>query len=106
METKEEIARETKFLQARNDYGLNARLGYPRIMDETDRQICDAFEAGKNWADENPKPNLVDIDKAVEWLKSLDFKIYNEQKQGLYIWYTIFNKDKFIESFKKEMEGE
>ena len=21
------------------------------------------------WADENPKPNLVDIDKAVEWLK-------------------------------------
>lgn len=69
METKTELIRENKFLSAKNDYGLNARKGYPRVMDETDRQICDAFEAGKNWADENPKSNLVDIDKAVEWLK-------------------------------------
>ena len=65
-----ELIRENKYLSARNDYGLNARLGYPRIMDETDWQICNAFEAGKNWADENPKPGLVDINKAVKWLKT------------------------------------
>lgn len=94
METKAELIRENKYLSARNDYGLNARLGYPRIMDETDRQICNAFEAGKNWADENPKPNLVDIDKVVEWLKihmpfgEVDFDYRNE----------------IIEDFKKAME--
>lgn len=88
-----ELIRENKYLSARNDYGLNARLGYPRIMDETDRQICNAFEAGKNWADENPKPNLVDIDKAVKWLKihmpfgEVDFDYRNE----------------IIEDFKKAM---
>ena len=48
--------------------------------------------------------NRETVNKVVEWLKSLDFEIYNEQKQGVYIWYTIFNKDKFIESFKKAME--
>ena len=36
MESNAELIRENKYLSARNDYGLNARLGYPRIMDETD----------------------------------------------------------------------
>ena len=64
------------------------------------------FINGAKWTDEHPSQELKRqiVNKAVEWLKSLDFEIYNEQKQGLYIWYTIFNKDKFIESFKRAME--
>ena len=95
MESQEELIRENKFLSARNDYGLNARLGYPRIMDETDRQICDAFEAGKNWADENPKPGLVDINKAVKWLKENEAKYWSSKYD---------TPQRLLDDFKKAME--
>lgn len=36
-------------LGAANDYVLNIRKGYPRVMDETDRYIRDAFLAGAEW---------------------------------------------------------
>ena len=32
--------------EAINNYVLNVRKGYPRVMDETDRYICNAFKAG------------------------------------------------------------
>ena len=32
--------------EATNNYVLNVRKGYPRVMDETDRYICNAFKAG------------------------------------------------------------
>ena len=32
-----------------NNYGRNIRLGYPRVMDETDKYICNAFKAGAEW---------------------------------------------------------
>ena len=99
METKAELIRENKFLSARNDYGLNARKGYPRIMDETDRQICNAFEAGKNWVDEKPKPNLVDIDKAVEWLKGHAYR-YKEHSD------TAYNDLDLVRDFKQAMMKE
>ena len=35
--------------EAANNYGLTARLGYPRVMDETDRYIYNAFKAGAEW---------------------------------------------------------
>lgn len=35
--------------EATNNYVLNVRKGYPRVMDETDRYICNAFKAGANW---------------------------------------------------------
>ena len=34
---------------ATNNYCVNVRKGYPRVMDETDRYICNAFKAGANW---------------------------------------------------------
>ena len=36
-------------MEAANEYGLNARLGYPRIMDETDKLIVKAFREGAKW---------------------------------------------------------
>ena len=35
--------------EASNNYVLNVRKGYPRVMDETDRYICNAFKAGAQW---------------------------------------------------------
>ena len=36
-----------------NNYCVNVRKGYPRVMDETDRYICNAFKAGAQWQKEN-----------------------------------------------------
>lgn len=35
--------------EAANNYGIDIRLGYPRVMDETDRYIYNAFKAGSEW---------------------------------------------------------
>ena len=35
--------------EAANNYGRNIRLGYPRVMDETDKYIYNAFKAGAEW---------------------------------------------------------
>ena len=35
--------------EAANNYGIDIRLGYPRVMDETDRYIYNAFKAGAEW---------------------------------------------------------
>ena len=34
---------------AANNYGVDVRFGYPRVMDETDRYIYNAFKAGAKW---------------------------------------------------------
>lgn len=64
------MTREEEKTQAANNYGLNARLGYPRVMDETDKLICQAFKAGFDYSDEHPRKGLVDIEKACEYLES------------------------------------
>jgi len=35
--------------EAAEEYGIDIRLGYPRVMDETDRYIYNAFKAGAEW---------------------------------------------------------
>ena len=35
--------------EAANNYGRDIRLGYPRVMDETDKYIYNAFKAGAEW---------------------------------------------------------
>lgn len=35
--------------EATNNYCVNVRKGYPRVKDETDRYICNAFKAGAQW---------------------------------------------------------
>ena len=40
---------EYDLMEASNEYGLNARLGYPRFMDETDKMIVKAFKDGAKW---------------------------------------------------------
>ena len=35
--------------RAANEYVLNIRKGYPRVMDKTDRYIKNAFKAGSQW---------------------------------------------------------
>ena len=44
--------------EATNNYILNVRKGYPRIMDETDKYICNAFKAGAKWQKEQIKENI------------------------------------------------
>ena len=39
-------------MEATNNYCVVVRKGYPRVMDETDRYICNAFKAGANWQKE------------------------------------------------------
>ena len=45
---------------ATNNYCVNARKGYPRVMDETDRYICNAFKAGANWQKEQFEKNRLE----------------------------------------------
>ena len=40
-------------VDATNNYCVNVRKGYPRVMDETDRYICNAFKAGAKWQKEH-----------------------------------------------------
>lgn len=49
---KEEPASED-LMDATNNYCVNVRKGYPRVMDETDRYICNAFKAGAKWKKEH-----------------------------------------------------
>ena len=35
--------------EAANNYSVDIRLGYPRVMDETDRFIYNAFKSGAEW---------------------------------------------------------
>ena len=39
-------------MMAANNYTVDIRLGYPRIMDETDKFIYNAFVAGAEWQKE------------------------------------------------------
>jgi len=48
---KEESVSED-LIEATNNYCVNVRKGYPRVMDETDRYICNAFKAGAKWQKE------------------------------------------------------
>ena len=45
---------------ATNNYCVNARKGYPRVMDETDRYICNAFKAGAKWQKDRIMLNTID----------------------------------------------
>ena len=48
-----DVIDEYKLMNAANDYTLNIRKGYSRVMDETDVYIRNAFEAGAKWAASN-----------------------------------------------------
>lgn len=45
---------------ATNNYCVNVRKGYPRVMDETDRYIYNAFTAGAKWQKEHLMANAVE----------------------------------------------
>lgn len=44
---------ELKLMEAAENYTVNIRKGYPRVMDETDKYIIAAFEAGAKWYMDN-----------------------------------------------------
>lgn len=67
---------------AKQNYNLNfseaqdyiSKRGLDVVWNDCDifideHHITESVANVLKWADENPKPNLVDIDKAVEWLK-------------------------------------
>lgn len=45
-------------IDATNNYCVNVRKGYPRVMDETDRYICNAFKAGANWQEKQDQSTI------------------------------------------------
>lgn len=64
--------------EATNNYVLNARKGYQRVMDETDRYICNAFKAGAKW---QKAKTLSDMKKAVTG-KMFQFSMENVEVWG------------------------
>lgn len=48
-------------MEATNNYCVNVRKGYPRVMDETDRYICNAFKAGAQWQKEQIMKDATDV---------------------------------------------
>ena len=54
-----------KLMDAANDYTMNVRKGYPRVMDETDVYIRNAFEAGAQWAASNIQ-SAIPTDEKIE----------------------------------------
>ena len=49
-------------VDATNNYCVNVRKGYPRVMDETDRYICNAFKAGAKWQKEQMMKDAIEIE--------------------------------------------
>ena len=45
---------------ASNNYCLNIRKGYPRVKDEIDIFICNAFKAGAEWQKEQMMKDAID----------------------------------------------
>ena len=52
---------------ATNNYCVNVRKGYPRVMDETDRYICNAFKAGAKWKEQQIMSNAIDAHVNYAW---------------------------------------
>ena len=52
--------------EAANNYGVDIRLGYPRVMDETDKYIYNAFKAGAEWQYQKDRGEFAKL-KAKEW---------------------------------------
>ena len=51
-------------MDAANNYTMNIRKGYPRVMDETDKYIKAAFEAGAKWYMDNITKEIKNTDTA------------------------------------------
>lgn len=49
--------------EAANHYAINIRLGYPRVMDETDKYIFNAFKSGAKWMAEQGVTLNLSIDE-------------------------------------------
>lgn len=54
-----------------SNYVLNIRKGYPRVMDETDRYICNAFKAGAKWQKEQMMEGAVEAEVGASLAKEL-----------------------------------
>ena len=62
-----------------------------KLMDLHIEALDKAYDAGYNDA----------IEKAIEWLETIDFEMeYMDSSSG----YTFFDKEKFINDFRKTME--
>ena len=93
MTRKEEIS------SARNNYGLNVRKGYPRIMDETDKYISNAFEAGAKWADKSM------IERARKWLEKELYLFYSGAEHWVASRRKV-NVTEFLDDFEIAMQEE
>lgn len=51
-------------MDAANNYTMNIRKGYPRVMDETDKYILAAFEAGAKWYMDNTTKEIKNTNPA------------------------------------------
>lgn len=51
---------------AANNYCVDIRLGYPRVMDETDKYIFNAFKAGAEWMARQGDTREVGVNKQAE----------------------------------------
>ena len=75
--------------EATNNYCLNARKGYPRVKDETDRYICSAFKAGAQWQKEQMMKEAIDgiarPDDSEIWCKLASFNLKDGEKVKIVI---------------------
>ena len=61
---------------AANNYCVDVRLGYPRVMDETDRYIYNAFKEGAEWM---AKQGQTEVDlKAVVRIDNIVMALFGE----------------------------
>lgn len=68
--------------EAANNYGVDIRLGYPRVMDETDRYIYNAFKAGAKWMAEQGVTREVEVKEDAGGYPYIDkhFELYDYDK--------------------------
>lgn len=108
--TREEEIKEASINYTRkNRLNVFAEDEYSLVMREYDRNK--AFEEGAKWADSNPKENLIDIEKACNWLKdriSIPYEVNtNENGEPFAGDYITFAKErlKMAEEFCKEFKN-
>ena len=83
------MTREEQITETAKEY-YNPKSGFPYSL-----QMRVGFTTGAKWADETM------IDKICKWLETIDFEMeYMYSSDG----YTFFDKEKFINDFRKTME--
>ena len=88
---------------ATNNYCVNVRKGYPRVMDETDRYICNAFKAGAQWQKEKEESTTEDLGEYINELSKQFPEVSFAKLSRIAVRVTKWHRDQIEEALLSEV---